>query len=379
MSSSSSDTPSTSSVFLPAWPARRTDDNMYPNGSTKSDELILHDYGLEEIPLRYHVEQPKEEYDPLNIKKLDLTQNSFVVIRGLRTFTNVSMLDVSFNSLSSLPEEIGSLTSLTTLIARNNLLEHLPKGMQLLQNMEHLYLSGNRLEYVPPVILTMRKLKTLHLGGNYIDSCPSNISVLASLTVLYFGGNRLREIPASIGCLDQLENLGLCDNILETIPSTLGDLHYLETLSLHNNKLRTLPTDILNLRRLQQLSLRNNPLVHSFVHNMDLAPPSLKELSGRTVRQNYHNVPNLDEVLPTDLVAYLNSACQCVNPECKGVYFDARVEHVKFVDFCGKYRVPLMQFLCSPRCSAGIPSVDYETSSESEEEIEPIMRRVLLG
>uniref|UniRef100_A0A1I7URD5 Leucine-rich repeat-containing protein 58 n=1 Tax=Caenorhabditis tropicalis TaxID=1561998 RepID=A0A1I7URD5_9PELO len=249
--------------------------------------------------------------------------------------------------------------------------------MQLLSNMEHLYLSGNRLEYLPPVILTLRKLKTLHLGGNFIDSCPSNISVLTSLTVLYLGGNRLREIPASIGCLYQLENLGLCDNVLETIPSTLGDLHYLETLSLHNNKLRTLPTDILNLRRLQQLSLRNNPLVHSFVHNMDLAPPSLKELSGRSVR--LQRTPNLEEVLPTDLVEYLNSACQCVNPECNGVYFDARVEHVKFVDFCGKYRVPLMQFLCSPRCSAGIPSVDYETSSESEEEIEPIMRRVLLG
>ncbi|CAL2035943.1 hypothetical protein CAEBREN_32822 [Caenorhabditis brenneri] len=374
-----SDTPSTSSIYLPAWPTRRTDENMYPNGSQKSDELVLHDYGLEEIPMRYFAEQPGEEYDPQNIKKLDLTHNSFVVLRGLATFSNISMLDVSFNSLSALPEDIGTLTNLKTLIARNNLLEHLPKGMQLLENMEHLYLSGNRLEYLPPVILTMRKLKTLHLGGNRIDSCPSNISVLTSLTVFYLGGNRLREIPASIGCLDQLENLGLCDNILETIPSTLGDLHYLETLSLHNNKLRTLPTDILNLRRLQQLSLRNNPLVHSFVHNMDLAPPSLKELSGRSVRQNVELTPKLEDILPTDLVAYLASACQCVNPECKGVYFDARVEHVKFVDFCGKYRVPLMQFLCSPRCSAGVPQVDSETSSESEEEIEPIMRRVLLG
>ncbi|PIC41684.1 hypothetical protein B9Z55_009021 [Caenorhabditis nigoni] len=372
-----SGTPSTSSVFLPAWTTRRTDANMYPNGSTKPDELVLHDYNLEEIPIRYHVEQPDEQYDPQNIKKMDLTHNSFVVLRGLQTFSNVSFLDVSFNSLSALPEEIGTLRSLTTLIARNNLLEHLPKGMQLLENMEHLYLSGNRLEYFPPVVLTLRKLKTLHLGGNYIDSCPSNISVLTSLTVLYFGGNRLREIPASIGTLENLENLGLCDNILETIPSTLGDLHWLETLSLHNNKLRTLPTDILNLRRLQQLSLRNNPLVHSFVHNMDLCPPSLKELTGRIVRQNM--TPEMVEFIPTDIIEYLNSACQCVNPECKGVYFDARVEHVKFVDFCGKYRVPLMQFLCSARCSAGIPSVPYDTSSESEEEIEPIMRRVLLG
>ncbi|CAI2349555.1 unnamed protein product [Caenorhabditis sp. 36 PRJEB53466] len=374
-----SDTPSTSSVFLPVWPSRRTDENLWPNGSAKCDELVLHDYGLEEIPMRYHVEQPDEDYDPLNVKKLDVTQNSFVILRGLQTFRNVQVLDVSFNSLSSLPEDLGSLTGLTTLVARNNLLEHLPKSMQFLENMEHLFLSGNRFDYFPPVVMAMRKLKTLHLGANRIDNLPYTINTLESLTVLYLGGNRLREIPASIGCLYQLENLALCDNVLETIPSTLGDLHYLETLSLHNNKLRTLPTDILNLRRLQQLSLRNNPLVHSFVHNIDLSPPSLKELSGRSVRQNIHEIPKFEEILPTDLVAYLNSACQCVNPECKGVYFDARVEHVKFVDFCGKYRVPLMQFLCSPRCSAGVPVSDYETSSESEEEIEPIMRRVLLG
>uniref|UniRef100_A0A8R1HHC1 Leucine-rich repeat-containing protein 58 n=1 Tax=Caenorhabditis japonica TaxID=281687 RepID=A0A8R1HHC1_CAEJA len=312
-------------------------------------------------------------------EKLGYHPNSFVIIRGLSTFSNVSVLDVSFNSLSALPEDIGQLTNLTSLIARNNLLEHLPKSMQFLERIENLYLSGNHFEYFPPVIMALRRLKTLHIGGNHISELPYTISTLESLTVLYLGGNRLREIPASIGCLYQLENLGLCDNVLETIPSTLGDLHYLETLSLHNNRLRTLPTDILNLRRLQQLSLRNNPLVHSFVHNMDLAPPSLKELSGRIVRQHIDTIPNFEEILPTDLAAYLNSACQCVNPECKGVYFDARVEHVKFVDFCGKYRVPLMQFLCSPRCSAGVPTVAYETSSESEEEIEPIMRRVLLG
>ena len=33
-----------------------------------------------------------------------------------------------------------------------------------------------------------------------------------------------------------------------------------------------------------------------------------------------------------------------------GVYFTSCVETVKFVDFCGKYRVPLLQYLCSPRC-----------------------------
>lgn len=42
-----------------------------------------------------------------------------------------------------------------------------------------------------------------------------------------------------------------------------------------------------------------------------------------------------------------NLRCLCSSA---GVYFSSRVETVKFVDFCGKYRVPLLQYLCSPHC-----------------------------
>ena len=37
------------------------------------------------------------------------------------------------------------------------------------------------------------------------------------------------------------------------------------------------------------------------------------------------------------------------------MYFSSRVEQVKFVDFCGKYRLPLLQYLCSPHCSPDTP------------------------
>jgi hypothetical protein len=82
-------------------------------------------------------------------------------------------------------------------------------------------------------------------------------------------------------------------------------------------------------------------------------------------------VPYDPDDLPQSLQRYLSMAHECVNPSCKGVYFDHRsdvpliflvfsfilaiilafyrVEHVKFSDFCGKYKVPLLQYLCSPR------------------------------
>ncbi len=53
-------------------------------------------------------------------------------------------------------------------------------------------------------------------------------------------------------------------------------------------------------------------------------------------------------MLPSELIDYLNSARRCSNPSCEGVYFTHRVQYVDFVDFCGKFRVPLLKYLCSP-------------------------------
>lgn len=63
------------------------------------------------------------------------------------------------------------------------------------------------------------------------------------------------------------------------------------------------------------------------------------------------------------------------------MYFTSCVEHIKFVDFCGKYRVPLMHYLCSAKCSSSTPSY-YKTRSDSESEEEgpdATLKRVLLG
>ncbi|RXN36525.1 leucine zipper tumor suppressor 3-like protein [Labeo rohita] len=51
----------------------------------------------------------------------------------------------------------------------------------------------------------------------------------------------------------------------------------------------------------------------------------------------------------------------------RSVYFDSCVRHIKFVDFCGKYRLPLMHYLCSPQCSSPCSS-NPQSDAESEDE-----------
>ena len=97
-------------------------------------------------------------------------------------------------------------------------------------------------------------------------------------------------------------------------------------------------------------------------------------------------MPYPQELLPGGLAGYLQNARRCDNPACNGVYFQSHVQSVTFVDFCGKYRVPFMEYLCSPVCAAEGPEESSSggscvASSEEEEEegTRHRMKRVLLG
>ncbi len=328
-----------------------------------------------------------EAYAP-HLRHLSLRHNELTALPPWITrFTQLEFLDLSNNALQFLPSELFELRSLKTLLLRNNLLDDssIPKANwgALVESLETLNLSGNQLETLPESLGELRHLRWLSLGGNRLVRVSSCVQSLSRLEVLYLGGNVLREVPAELGRLSNLTALVLSDNRLESLPSSLGQLSGLRSLSLHGNRLQKLPQEILMLRNLEELSLRNNPLVVRFIRDMDWAVPSLMELCGRAIRLERLNYSV--GLLPRRIVEYLDSGNECVNPKCKGVFFTSRVDHIKFVDFCGKYRVPLQQYLCSPNCSSPqdlrrCSSTDTDTASDDNGTEDPaIIQRVLLG
>jgi len=262
---------------------------------------------------------------------------------------------------------------LSTLIAKNNHItnEGLPIFFNL-HSLKVLNLSGNNLSEFPHQLLQADSLEYLYLGNNNIPDIPSEICVLQRLKTLCLGGNKVREVPTSVGDLHNLQGLILSDNLLETLPSSIANLGKLKSLLLHKNRLRTLPTDIIALQCLSELSLRDNPLIVRFVSDLLHNPPTLLELAGRAIK--LYDIETEHEQLPENLREYLSCAHCCVNPKCKGVFFDNRVEHVKFVDFCGKYRVPLLQYLCSSKCVTSSCSSVRDEDGDNE-----LMKKVLLG
>ncbi|KAI4484434.1 hypothetical protein M0802_013050 [Mischocyttarus mexicanus] len=343
-----------------------TSDSSDSDGNTKTLDLSY--LMLDSNVLDEHFVMMKR---PENVDTILIYQNRINNIPpSINRFTNLNSLDISNCGLHRIPDFLGNCP-LTCLIARHNNLSNdsLPKSFDNLSGLRELNLNGNRLREFPEQILHLTGLKYLYLGGNQITEINKDVWKLQRLQVLSMGGNRLTEVPSTLGQLKSLQALVLCENMLDSLPSSIANLTNLKSLSLHKNRLKTLPTEIITLRCLTELSLRDNPLVVRFVSDMTHNPPSLLELAARIIKTN--DMQYDEELIPKNLVEYLNSGHRCVNPKCKGVFFDNRVEHVKFVDFCGKYRLPLLQYLCSSKCIG--PRDGEEVVSGA------MIRKVLLG
>jgi len=302
------------------------------------------------------------------VKSLQLNCNLLMTLPlEIERFQMLLTLEISNNQIVQLPREISTLKNLRYLLAKNNCLDDLslPKELEDLKQLEIINLGGNRLKQFPYQLFQLFNLKEIYLGSNQISLLPDLFQTLNKVEVLYLGGNQITNAPDSIGLMQNLIVLNLSGNHLRTLPSSISRLPRLKSLSLHNNQFSALPPDIIRLN-LQELSLRNNPLVVRFVRDLTYDVPCLKELAARTVR-NYKLSYNNKAILPQNLIDYLNSAKCCVNPKCKGVYFESYHKNIKFVDFCGKFYLPLLQFLCSPACTTSPSFQASSTSSESED------------
>merc|ERR1719219_1486218 len=82
-----------------------------------------------------------------------------------------------------------------------------------------------------------------------------------------------------------------------------------------------------------------------------------------------HDIPYSSKDFRPEIIQYLDMARKCPNPGCCGVYFDSKYVQVKFVDTCGAYRLPLLQYLCSPNCFEPSDPVTsgFSSSGNSEE------------
>ncbi len=111
----------------------------------------------------------------------------------LESLRKMRHLDLVQNNLSSLPEEIRTLTNLETLALNHNVIKVLPEGVSKLTRLQSLYLGVNQLITIPEDIGKLTKLVTLRLYYNQLTSLPKSIGRLQNLQNLEVEGNPLAD------------------------------------------------------------------------------------------------------------------------------------------------------------------------------------------
>lgn len=186
---------------------------------------------------------------------------------ALHMLTELEMLDLASNNLSGeIPQWIGELTKLNYLSLRDNKLEGtLPLSMANLTDLSLLAVDGNTLTGSIHVIDNLRDMKYLYLESNQFEQTIRNTTFrnLNRLVHIDLSANKFHGdhgIPRHFFEIPNLEVLDLTNNRIKgTLPEDIPEQKDLRFLFLHGNELNgTIPSSIRNLPYVHHLDLSGN-------------------------------------------------------------------------------------------------------------------------
>ena len=200
--------------------------------------------------------------------KLDLSASSLAMLadepvqklrRCERALVTLNLCD---NRLASLPDSLGVLHGLKSLLAHGNQLSSVPSTIRKLAALQALDLADNQLATLPDSIGELRQLRVLLLHNNQLHELPSTFgATMPSLQTMTLSSNKLTQLPQSVSALEGLEKLALSFNaLIESALVHLGALASLKQLNLSNNSLQSLPVELFGLPSLEELDIHANEI-----------------------------------------------------------------------------------------------------------------------
>ncbi|WYZ34973.1 hypothetical protein EsH8_I_001249 [Colletotrichum jinshuiense] len=186
-------------------------------------------------------------------------------------------LDLSFNSVSNLPDEIGKLRNLEKFVITNNRLSNaLPESFRQLSGLRELDIKYNAITSINIIselpkleilsadhnsisqfVGTFERIRSLKLNSNPITKFEI-IEPVLTLKMLNLSHCQLASIDETFNNMLNLERLVLDKNYFVSLPPHIGNLSKLEHFSIANNNVAELPTSIGCLTELRVLDVRRN-------------------------------------------------------------------------------------------------------------------------
>ncbi|CAF0783658.1 unnamed protein product [Adineta steineri] len=228
-------------------------------GSRMNGILNLASRGLTEVPTEIFLDEIIEDENQQRpkLKTADFTQNNTDAWWNREP---LKTLDLSSNSLITLPNEIETLDNLLVLIVQNNQLTSLPDSIRRLRLLEKFVLTQNQLTTLPDGLFYCSSLLYLNLSRNHLTKLSTKIGDLSYLQELDLSENDFELFPKQIGYLTKLTKLTVAKNRLRALPNEFGALYNLRSLDISHNQLTQLPDSFGDLINLEEVYANSNRL-----------------------------------------------------------------------------------------------------------------------
>jgi len=225
----------------------------------------------------------------LNLSKNTITELPY----SIGDLTSLQTLNLSENRLSSVSTWIGNLENLVTLhVDRNTPLTSLPEEINNLSSLTHLYAYSGSINTLPTTRSWMTSLIYLWLYQNKLTTLSTGIGYLPSLQELVIHNNKLTTLPDTIGNITTLKHLVAYGNYLWIIPPWVTNLSNLLTLDLSHNYINTIPWSISGMASIETINLWYNNLSFADID-------SLRGLN--TLKILFLNNNNLSGAIPSSI------------------------------------------------------------------------------
>jgi Leucine-rich repeat (LRR) protein len=171
------------------------------------------------------------------LEEISIENNQLTMIpESFCNLKNLRCLNLSKNRISSINSSIfNCLENLTSLWLNNCELMFLPREIGNLKSLEKLGLKFNSIQTIPEELGLLNKLKWLNAEKNELISLPSQFKNLKNLNYLNLSRNKFEQFPTEIP-LQNMSILILSNNLIKSLKDDeILNLSVLEKVDLREN------------------------------------------------------------------------------------------------------------------------------------------------
>lgn len=224
----------------------------------------------------------------LNLSRNQITEFNIKMLKTLRTYRNLQVLDISSNSISEIPSDFKRFKLLKRFLASHN---SLSKFENLSDNLEVVDLMQNRFKEFPQFNSNIclicldcnliEKLETefpslvrLHINMNKLTFIKPDM-VFPKLERLEISKNRLQTLPDFSKFAPKLQKIDCSLNFIREFPKFSNEII---EINISGNQLCEIPESLIELTKLSILDISSN--------NLEAIPPLPPSITSLTATSN---------------------------------------------------------------------------------------------